>query len=341
MLNMSFHYKAQTYLIVATIIWGIAPIFLETALDYLTPLRVMTLRFSIAVLILFFLVALTRGLNGFKLLSNKTCIFLGWLDAFGYLAATIGQEMTTAGLATMLATCYIVIVPFYAWKLEGSKPNAMTVILALVAVVGVFFIGFNGDWSNFYSLSIIGIFASIAATLVFGLFVAVSGKFLKESNENGKNIDPLAYLNATTFHIFLPLFLFSMLTERSPVYLPPRVIPELLFLAVFATIISFSLYNWAITRIGSVRTSFYLLLQVIIPFTWELVFWGQYYSYWVYGGIFLILLVLILTSRDNRNLRSDIKNIRITLVKLRTLSALVSFYDLKKSQKSKKSRRTV
>ncbi|MFW9993474.1 MAG: DMT family transporter [Candidatus Odinarchaeota archaeon] len=324
---MSFRYHAQTYLVAATLIWGLAPIFLETVLDYLTPLRAITLRFSIAVLILFLLVFFTRGIKGFSLLSNKTCILLGWIDAFGYLAATLGQEMTTVGLATLISTCYLVIVPFYAWKLEGNKPSVMIVGLAFIAMIGVFLIGFDGDWStfSFSSLSILGILILVIAALLFGLYVAVSGKFLKESNSNGKNIDPLAYLNATTFWVFFPLLLLSIFTDNSPFYLPLQVVPAILFIAIFATIIAFGLYNWAIERLGSVRTSFYLLLQVVIPFTFELVIWRQYYSYWVYGGISIILIVLLLISTGGRNLKHDIKNIRLMLAKLRAPSLDHSF----------------
>ncbi|MFW9993765.1 MAG: DMT family transporter [Candidatus Odinarchaeota archaeon] len=290
----SFGYGAQTSLIAATLVWGLAPVFVESALNYLPPLKVVTYRFGLASLILLLTVFLIRGRKGFSLLSNRVCILLGSLDAFVYLAAVIGQDMTTAGLATLLSTCYLVVVPFYEWKLGGNKPSMKIGVFAAVAMIGASLVAFNGDWANFSSLSVLGILASIVAALLCGLYIAIGGKFLQESaEEENRKIHPLDYLATTTFYTFLPLILLSLLTDKTPILPPLEVIPALLFLAIFATIIAFGLYNWAIPRIGAVRTSFYLLLQVIIPFAFELLFWGQYYSLWVYAGVAIIFAVLL------------------------------------------------
>ncbi|MHA2233373.1 MAG: DMT family transporter [Candidatus Hodarchaeales archaeon] len=289
---MHTHHKAQAILLIATVIWGLAPIAVELLLDHLTPLQTVTLRFGIGVLLLtLFLPLLKRG-DTFSLLTSKTCIVLGWVEAFGLLAATTGQEMTTAGLATLLSTSFVFIVPFLAWKLEGTDLNLRTVVLASIALMGIFFISFNGDWSNFSGLSILGILILMLAAILFGLYIAISGKFLKNANNEENKLDLVSFTYASLVHTFLPLFVLSMITMRSTFSLPLKILPLLLFLGIFPTIIAFLLYHRAITRIGSVSTSFYLVIQVIIPFLYELAFSQQNYSPWVLAGIFVLLLSL-------------------------------------------------
>lgn len=287
---MHSQHKAQAILLIATVIWGFAPIVVEVLLDHLTPLQTMTLRFGIAVLLLTLFLPLLKGRDTFSLLTSKTCILLGWVEAFGYLAATTGQKMTTVGLATLLSTSFVFIVPFLAWKLEGTELNLRTVVLASVALMGIFLISFNGEWSNFSGLSILGILILMLAALLFGVYIVISGKFLKRSNTEKKRLDVVNFTYASLVHTFLPLFVLSMITTRSVFSLPLKILPLLLFLGIFPTIVAFFLYHRAIARIGSVSTSFFLVIQVIIPFIYELAFSQQNYSPWVYCGIFVLLL---------------------------------------------------
>ncbi|MFW9997430.1 MAG: DMT family transporter [Candidatus Odinarchaeota archaeon] len=296
MLATRHDYKAQSALLTAVILWGAAPVALEIVLDHLSPLRAITLRYGLATIILSLSVFLFKGKDGFALFRSKTCILLGLIQAFGLFAWATGQDATTSGLATLLASLFPVIVPFITWKLEGNKPRVKTILLALVALMGVFLIAFDGDWSNFSNLStsVIGILISIAASFLFGLYIAVSSKYLNEGENGDGKIDSLDYLNATTFHVFLPLFLVSVVVGDVSFFLPREVINELLFLAIFTTIVTFGLYNWSVPKLGAVRSSFYMLLQVIIPIAFELIFWGQIYSYWIYGGMFILLSVFLL-----------------------------------------------
>ena len=166
---LSSQRSAQIVLFISNIIWGITPIFVEVVLGYLTPLQTTTLRFGVAILVLSLVLLLVKGRDGFSMLSGKTVILLGWLDAWGYLAATIGQDMTTPGLATLLASFYIFIVPFLAWKIEGTRFNWRIVAIGLIGLIGIFLISFNGDWANFSDSSILGILILMFAALRFRL----------------------------------------------------------------------------------------------------------------------------------------------------------------------------
>lgn len=309
---LSSQRSAQIVLFISNIIWGITPIFVEVVLGYLTPLQTTTLRFGVAILVLSLVLLLVKGRDGFSMLSGKTVILLGWLDAWGYLAATIGQDMTTPGLATLLASFYIFIVPFLAWKIEGTRFNWRIVAIGLIGLIGIFLISFNGDWANFSDSSILGILILMFAAFMWGFYTVITGKFLNIANTEGKKIDLMSFTFASLFHTFLALFILSMITGELSIIatggaflsLFLEIIPFLIFLGLFPTIIALGLWNWAIARLGSISTSFYQILQVIVPFILEFILFQQFYSGWIYAGIFLILMSTFWIS-GGANLSSD------------------------------------
>ena len=313
---LSSQRTAQLVLLFSNIIWGITPIFVEVVLGYLTPLQTTTFRFGIAVLVLTFVLLLFKGREAFSMLSGKTVILLGWLDAWGYLAATIGQDMTTPGLATLLASFYIFIVPFIAWKIEGTRLNWRIVTIGFIGLIGIFLISFNGDWANFADSSILGILVLMFAAFMWGFYTVITGKFLDIANTDEKPIDLMSFTYASLFHTFLALLILSMLTGELSFSIPLEIIPYLVFLGIFPTIIALGLWNWAIARLGSISTSFFQLLQVIVPFILEFILLQQFYSGWIYAGIFLIL-ISILGVRENTG--SSIEEIQDT-----TASGMVS-----------------
>jgi drug/metabolite transporter (DMT)-like permease len=286
--------KAQSAITLASIIWGITPIFVEIALDYLTPLNIMTFRFGIAIIVLSIFLPIIKERKGLSLLKSKTCILLGWLISFGYLTSTIGQEMTTPGLATLISTSYVIIVPFISWKLEDSKLSKRTLLLAIIALVGIFLTTFNGNWKNLSSVTSVGTIYLLVAALSWGLNIVLSGKALNKNEICKPRVDMLSFLYATILHTFLPLLLLSFLTTSHHKLLSTQLFLILVFLGIFSTLVTFSLYNWALSRMGSVRTTFYLLLQIIVPFLYELIILESSYSIWVLSGIFLLFTTMIL-----------------------------------------------
>jgi drug/metabolite transporter (DMT)-like permease len=292
--------NAQGVLLLSNIIWGITPIFLEIVLKYLTPLQTTTLRFGVGVLALTFFLLLYKGINGFSMLSVKTVILLGWLDAFGYLTATIGLNMTTPGLSTLLSSFYIFLVPFIAWKLEETNLNWRIGIIGLLSLTGVFLVSFNGDWGNFINSSNLGILYLMFSAVVWGFYTVLTGKFLDITNNEEKKVDLISFTYASLFHTFFALTMLSMITGELTFSLPLEIIPYVLFLGLFPTLIALGLWNWAIARLGSISTSFFQFLQVIIPFLLEIVFFHQFYSGWIYSGIILILLSIFWINNSNR-----------------------------------------
>jgi drug/metabolite transporter (DMT)-like permease len=293
--------KAQLAMLISSLLWGVSPIVVEIILEVSTPLDIMTLRFGIAVIACSLLLPIIKARNndGLSLLKNPKMMLIGFLIATGYLTSTIGQDLTTAGLATLLSTSYIIMVPFLSWRIESTSLSKRILTAATLASVGIFLISYNGDIVNVFNTNGIGIVLLLVAAFVWGLNIVLSSHLITEiKSEHGKH-DPLSFLYATLVYTFIPLFVLSILTHPPSVSSLGYTLPYLVFLGVFTTIITFGLENWALSQLGSVQTTFYLLLQIVVPFTIELIFGMFVYSTWIITGITLVLFSMVLLEFQN------------------------------------------
>ena len=286
--------RAQFSLLLSTFIWGLAPIFVGMALESCTPLFIMMMRFAIAVLGLSVFLPEIKRRKGLIFLKNKTCILIGWLISAGYLTSTIGQSLTSAGLATLISTGYIIMVPFMSWKLRNTSINKETIFLASTASLGMFFISFDGRWENFSNITNIGTIFLLVAAFSWGLNIVVSDKFMIDVKHQKGKFDYLSFLYATIVHTFLPLLFLSIFEAPPQIHIFLQIIPILLFLGVFSTIVTFGLEQYALSVIGDVKITFYLILQVPIPFIYEIFILNLYYSVWIIAGSVIILVAMIL-----------------------------------------------
>ncbi|MFX0085038.1 MAG: DMT family transporter [Candidatus Hodarchaeota archaeon] len=316
--------KAFFFLLNANLIWGITPIFLEVILKYFSPLQAVTLRFGIAAVTLSFILYISRGRKAFSFLFMKNVIILGWLDALGYLAATVGQDMSTAGLATLLSSFYVFIVPFIAWRLEDAEINMKLVFTGSISLIGVFLISFNGDWTNLTKSSMFGVLILIFSAIMWGFYTVLTGNFLKLSKLKDEKVDLLNFTSASIFHTFLVLSFISFVVAEPIIIFPLEIIPIILFLGLVPTIFALSLWNWAIARLGAVDTSFIQLLQLVVPFILEFILFQQSYTVWIYSGISLILISSVWMTEGALSSNKSRKNKPDKLLTLESMSSKIT-----------------
>jgi drug/metabolite transporter (DMT)-like permease len=154
--------------------------------------------------------------------------------------------------------------------------------------MGVFFISFNGDWGFFTFVNGLGVILLLLSAMFWGLGIVIT------SVECHK-VNPVDFLFQLIFYTFLPLAILVVVFDPLN-HIPAVVIPSILFLVIFSTILTNLLYIHAISEIGSANTSCYLVLQVVIPIAFEFLVLRYYYSNWVYLGISLILGAMLWIS---------------------------------------------
>ncbi len=192
----------RTCLILTTLIWGSSFVILKSALDSITPLWVLAIRFSGAA-ILMLIACLPRLKKLDKRYVTGGCL-MGLCLAAAYIVQTYGLVYTTPGKNAFLTTTYCILVPFLYWVISGKRPDKYNITAALVCLVGVGFVCLGND------LSInIGDMLTILCGLFYGLHIIVTSR-------TAENRDPVLITMLQFATAAVVCFIGAVLFEPAP-----------------------------------------------------------------------------------------------------------------------------
>ena len=192
----------RTRLILTTLIWGSSFVILKSALDSITPLWVLAIRFSGAA-ILMLIACLPRLKKLDKRYVTGGCL-MGLCLAAAYIVQTYGLVYTTPGKNAFLTTTYCILVPFLYWAISGKRPDKYNIIAAVVCLVGVGFVCLGND------LSInVGDMLTILCGLFYGLHIIVTSR-------TAENRDPVLITMLQFATAAVVCFIGAVLFEPAP-----------------------------------------------------------------------------------------------------------------------------
>ena len=120
-------------LLLATALWGLGFPLIEVGLKSQDPFLFVSLRFTIALVLLlpYFLKTLSRKV----LVVGST---LGIMNLGAFLLQTYGMQTVSTPRAAFLTGLYVVLVPVFNHVLKMGRPNISDIISSLICAVGVF-----------------------------------------------------------------------------------------------------------------------------------------------------------------------------------------------------------
>lgn len=119
-------------LLLTTVIWGATFPATKAALEQISPLSFLLLRFFIGMLlVLMWLVASQRRLHHDRTILKASVFTTGFLF-LGYLLQTLGLQHTTASNSAFLTALYVVFVPLLLMRINGRVVTA-----TVIAVIGL------------------------------------------------------------------------------------------------------------------------------------------------------------------------------------------------------------
>lgn len=226
---MKLSSKANLYLVLATLMWGITFPITRNALTEVDPFVFVSLRFTIATLVLLPMVyALFYRTTKPILLGS---FIIGMLNAVAYLCQTIGLQTVSSARAAFITGSSVIFVPFIAPLFKLDKPSRSDFICALL--------GFGG----LYVLTGMGQFHPSRGDLwVFLGAVSFSFQitYLQRLTQTIKDYKLLAF-----YQLFFTIPFVSLLTKGhdfSSIFQPAAMF-GILFCAIFATSLAYYLQN--------------------------------------------------------------------------------------------------
>lgn len=288
------------FLAVITIfIWGTTFISTKILLDAISPIEILFLRFIIG-----FLVLLLVYPHWFSVKEKKQELYFAGAGLCGvtlyYLLENIALTYTFASNVGVI----ISIAPFFTaflahLFLNGEKLRLQFLIGFVVALVGIFFISYNG--SSNLKLNPLGDILAVLAAAVWAIYSILTKK-ISEFQYNTIQTTRRIFFYGLIFMI-PALFIVGFKPNINQLMQPTNLL-NILFLGVGASALCFVTWNSAVKILGAIKTSVYIyMVPVITVITSVLVLNERITGFALTGIIFTLVGLFISESKALQNKR--------------------------------------
>jgi len=135
-------YIGEIALFSITIFWGVTFAIIKLALNDISPMVFIGIRFSLAALIL--LPFLLKPLLNSNIHLIKAGLFLGLLYFIGFATQTVGLQYTTATKSGFITGTFVIFIPILQLILERRAPGKGNIFGILLVIIGLILLSSKG-----------------------------------------------------------------------------------------------------------------------------------------------------------------------------------------------------
>ena len=288
---------------VLSVIWGTTWLFIKIGLQDLPPLSFAGIRFVIAVLVLFLIIAIERA----PLPRTKREIALiagtgGLAFAVNYGLLFWGEQYISSGLAAVLQATIpafgLVIANFH---LPNERITVLKLCSVMLGIAGVAVI-----FSDQLRISGTLALAGSAAIVVGALCAAYSNVLIKAY---GINLRPTVLSAGQMLCGLFPLLIVGAWTEGSPLEFRWTwlAVVSLLYLALVGSVAAFWLYYWLVKNMDVTKTMMISLVTPLVAVTLGWIALGERLEWRTLAGgaLIMISVSLVLARRTAEQISPD------------------------------------
>lgn len=148
-------------LVLTTLVWGVTFVVIKLALTDVSPLLFVSLRFSIAALILLPFMLGTLKLSTRQALAGG--LILGLLNFAGFATQTVGLNFTSATKSGFITGTFVVFTPILQFIIEKKIPRKENILGIFLVLLGLILLSSKGT-------SIFDIFSELGENFNIGDF---------------------------------------------------------------------------------------------------------------------------------------------------------------------------
>ena len=288
---MKLSSKANLYLLLATLMWGITFPLTRNALNEVDPFVFVSLRFTLATLVLL--------PNVWILLQNTTqtilrgSLIIGVLNAGAYLCQTIGLQTVHSSRAAFITGASVILVPFLAPLFKLEKPSSLDLLCAGIGFIGLYVL-----------MDIKHLYIGHGELWVFlgAIFFSLQITYLQRINQLIGDYQLLAFYQL----LFTVPFVFLFTKGHSFIAaLQPQALVDILFCAVFATSLAYYLQNKYQKFTSAPKAALIFALEPVFASLFGVLINHEMLAKTTVIGGSLLLLSLILPAIVNMKKKSD------------------------------------
>jgi len=244
-------WQADLLLLFVAFIWGSTFLLVKNALQEITPVAFLAIRFLAAFLFLYIICR-----PGQKLLRKpvlKAGFLIGLFLFGGYAFQTIGLMFTSAVNAGFITGLSVILVPFFSIFLTKKAPNRYVVSGALSAAAGLAFLTLGPGLTL-----MIGDILVFCCACCFALHIVLVGHY-------AGSLDPthLAIVQILTVGLISAVIAFLSPGESLPAVWNKNVIAALAVTSILATAMAFLIQNNVQRYTSPARTAIILSMEPV------------------------------------------------------------------------------
>jgi drug/metabolite transporter (DMT)-like permease len=267
--------KAIAYLLLVTLIWGTTFPLQKFFLVDISPFVFNAIRFWLAALFSLFFT---------KKHVFKEAFLLGLVFGAAYLTQTWGITLTTASKSGFLTSLYIVIVPLFAFLMEGEKVNGYQKIGFPFAVIG----------SYLMAGGISGLNAGDLLNIACGIFFALHVVMITKAS---RKIDEMSLL---TWQFATAAMINTIAGIGGNWILPPSVFSVAIYLALFPTLLAVIIQLKYQRKVGNNITALIFVGEPIFSALFAVLFIGEKMTLMQTIGASMLIAAILFASLEKR-----------------------------------------
>lgn len=283
--------KADAALAFNTAIWGATFVLIKAALDDVSPILFLALRFSLAVAALLALF-LFRG----KLASSWKAVGPGALAGTflfaGYVCQTLGLRLISAPKSAFLTGLTSVMVPLLAAVVYKNRPQVSEVVGVVVATAGLRLMTLEGVVGAIGR----GDLLTLLGALGFAAHIVTLGHFSEQMSFELLSVSQLGAAALWSMSLF-------WWAEKPHLEWRPTVVYAILIAGLLATAFAFTIQAWAQQYTTATRTALIYMLEPVVAWMTSYFLVGEGLSGRAAVGAALILGGVVLVEMKPLNPR--------------------------------------
>ena len=270
---------ADLSLLLVAIIWGSTFVVVKNALEHVTPMYMIAIRFGISSILM--ILVFFKRFKKTKWSDVKAGFTIGIFLFVAYMAQTIGLQYTTAGKQAFITGTNVVMVPFLYWAINKTRPDKYEIIAAFLCFLGIGFLTFEKNLSMG-----LGDGLTLLCALFFASHIVSIGYFAEKH-------DPVLL----TIYQFLLTAILSLISasifEPKITGFTKEAIFPILYLAVFGTLVAYFIQNMAQKYTKSTHAAIILSMESVFGSLFSVLILKEPFTLKFFIGCSAILISII------------------------------------------------
>lgn len=277
--------------VLAMLFWSTSTIATKQALESFPPLMLVTMRFTLAVVLMLIFGKLTRQLQPLRKQDIGIFLLGGFIQPFCYfILESYGlQHVSSPTIAEVILSTSPLLAPFFAFFLIRERVTWYNIAGIAVSGVGVV-------------LMIVSRGSDLAIGSMWGLLILLGAEIaavlysilIKKMPDYYSSLSVVFYVQLSGLLFFYPAFCFIDLPHLGDVTFSWQAMGAVGYLAVFPSIVCFTLFCYTVRQLGVTQANAFNNLRPVFTALIMLCFFGEQLPWVKWASIGIVIIGLFI-----------------------------------------------